>query len=84
MVLCVDDIASEIVCGDDRVGAFAERRGHVHGRHEPPPAFMEVDGKHLVDQLVLAEVDVASAERLEHGLEYGASRSVVALPGAAG
>ena len=65
-------------CANDRVGAIAKGRRRVHTRDVLRDARPRVDSKHLLDELVLAEIDVDAGNRRQDCFENGSGARVIA------
>jgi hypothetical protein len=62
---------------EQRTGSV-QRRGRVHARHVLRKARVDVDTQNIVDQLVLAEIDVHRGDGDQECFEYGSSACVIA------
>jgi len=60
------------------IGSLAGDRGRVHTRHILRDARVRVDTEHLVDELVLAEINVRDGDRQQKRLENASGRGMIA------
>ncbi len=61
-----------------RGGAIRERSRRVHARHVLGDAAVRIDTEHLLNKLVLTQIDVCDGNRRQEGLKDGSGARVVA------